>query len=290
MAARTTADPVVLGVDDGLLRPRVLDRAIGEARRRTGAVVLVHAHGPETPVAPWYDDAGARAQSYLTRTAPDLDVQLVCRAGDVTDTLVGACGAGSVLILGDRHRRLGTEAGRGTERAIVEAPCPVLVIPEYRGPTPQGAQVRRALVVGVDGGPSSPAVLAFALRSAADQHVPLEVVRAVPPPAGAESADVPESDLAEARQQLAAVLAAARSHAPDVPVEVELVADRPARALLERAAGADELVVGHRRDATATLRGPGSTARSVLAGAPCAVAVLGPLGRPAPVPAGDSAR
>ena len=293
MAGRTT-DPVVIGVDDGLLRLRVLDRGIAEARRRGGGVVLVHAHGPATPLAPWYDDAGSRAQAYLTRTAPELSAELLCRAGNVIDTLVGACGPGSLLILGDRHRRLGTDAGRGTARAIVEAPCPVLVVPEYRGPTPRGTAVRRAVVVGVDGGPSAPALLAFALRTAADRQASLEVVRVVPPAStgeAADAADVTEADLARAGRELEPIVAAARRQGPDVPVSTEVVADRPARALLARAAGADELVIGHRRDAAATPREPGSTARSVLAGAPCAVAVLGPLGRAVgPVAAGGGAR
>lgn len=271
-----SADPVVVGVDDGLLRLRVLDRAVAEARHRGAPMYLVHAHGPRTPVGPWQDDAGRRSEAYLARTAPDLDVRLVCRAGNTTDTLVGACGPGSLLILGDRHRRLASEAGRTTERAIAEAPCAVLVIPEYRGPTPDGGVKRRAVVVGVDDGPAAGAVLAFALRQAAHLGVPLEAVRVLPPAEGAEVAGGPDADLVAARQKLDATLSGARRHAPTVPVSTEVVVDRPARALLARAAGADQLVVGHRRRAATTLRGPGSTARSVLMGAPCAVAVLGP--------------
>lgn len=271
---RALPDPVVVGVDDGLLRLRVLDRAAAEARRQGGAVTLVHAHGPGTPLAPWQDDAGCRSEAYLTRTAPDLDLRLECRAGNTTGTLIGSCGRRSVLILGDRHRRLGSEAGRTTERAIAEAPCPVLVIPEYRAPVPRGTPNRRAVVVGVDDGPSAGAVLAFALRTAADLGVPLEAVRVVPPAPGADTADPP--DPGPARRGLEAVAAAARRLAPDVPITTEVVVDRPARALLDRAAGADELVVGHRRHAATGLRTPGSTACSVLVDAPCPVAVLGP--------------
>ncbi|PVZ06812.1 universal stress protein [Actinomycetospora cinnamomea] len=282
-------DAVVVGVDDGLLRLRVLDRAIAEARRRGRRVCLVHAHGPETPPAPWHDDGGRRAEAYLARVAPDLVVGLACRVGDVTGNLVGACGPGSVLILGDRHRRLGSEAGRTTERAVAEAPCPVLVIPEYRGPTPRGVVNRRAVVVGVDDGTHAAAVLAVALRSAADLDVPLEAVRVVASGEGAgtadadevaevpDVADVPEADLAAAQRELDAAVAAARRSASAVPVSTTVVADRPARALLERAAGADELVIGHRRHTPdATMRGPGSTARSVLLGMTCPVVVLGP--------------
>jgi nucleotide-binding universal stress UspA family protein len=270
-------DVVVVGVDDGLLRLRVLDRATAEARHRSGSVHLVHAHGPETPVGAWQDDAGRRAEAYLTRSAPDLAVDLACRAGNTTDTLIASCGAGSVLILGDRHRRLGSAAGHTTERAIAEAPCPVLVIPEYRGPTPPGAVNRRAVVVGVDDGPAALVVLTVALRGAADLGVPVEAVRVVVPPDDTETADVAAADLDRARRELDDVVTAARHRAPSVPVSTSIVADRPARALLDRAAGADELVVGHRRHGgPAALRGPGSTARSVLLGMTCPVVVLGP--------------
>jgi nucleotide-binding universal stress UspA family protein len=204
-------------------------------------------------------------------------VRLVCRAGNTTDTLLGACGPGSVLILGDRHRRLGSEAGQTTERAIAESPCPVLVIPEYRGPTPPGTVQRRAVVVGVDDGPAARVVLAVALRSAADLGVPVEAVRVVVPPGDGETSDDPAPDVERARRELDEVVAAAGRGASSVPVTTSVVTDRPARALLERAAGADELVIGHRRRApVTTLRGPGSTARSVLLGMTCPVVVLGP--------------
>jgi nucleotide-binding universal stress UspA family protein len=110
-------------------------------------------------------------------------------------------------------------------------------------------------------------VLAAALRGAADLGTPLEAVRVVGP----------DADLDAARQELEATVAAARRAAPAVPVTTTVVVDRPARALLDRAAGADELVIGHRRHGPATtLRGPGSTARSVLVGMTCPVVVLGP--------------
>ena len=40
---------VIVGVGDGLLRTRVLDRAVAEARRRDRTVRVVHADGPATP-------------------------------------------------------------------------------------------------------------------------------------------------------------------------------------------------------------------------------------------------
>lgn len=282
MTARGHAppDPVVVGLDDGLLRLRVLDRAVAEARRRGARIVVVHAHGPETPVGPWQDDAGSRAEAYLTRTAPDLPVDLECRAGNTTALLVGACAPGSVMVLGDRHRRLGSEAGRATERAIAEAPCPVVVVPEYRGPGLRGAVQRRAVVVGVDDGPYAGAVLVRALQDAAALGATLEAVRVVSSTPRPDAAGAEGSDPADAERGLAATLAAARRLVPaaaSVPVTTEVVADRPARALLERAAGADELVVGHRRHARpADLRGPGSTARSILVGMSTPVVVLGP--------------
>lgn len=280
-----TVAPVVAGVDDGLLRMPVLDRAVQEAKRRGAALLLVHAHGPGSEPAPWQDDAGYRAESYLTRTAPEVRVERICRAANTADLLVGACRPGSLLVLADRRRRLGSDAGHTTERAIDEAPCPVLVIPEHHGPTPPEVVPRRAVVVGVDDGPQSPATLAFALRSAAELGVAVEAVRVVP--AVVDGMD-PTPDLARARHALEELTSAAGRSFPGVSLTSVVVEDRPARALLDRSAGADQLVVGHRRDGSTSLRGPGSTARSVLLGALCPVAVLGPRAL-APASAGDGA-
>ena len=63
---------------------------------------------------------------------------------------------------------------------------------------------------------------------------------------------------------------------PGVAIERELVSDTSLRALMDRAPSARALVVGHRRGTPHSELELGSTARGLVAFAPCPVAVLGP--------------
>ncbi|GAA4756858.1 hypothetical protein GCM10023199_40570 [Actinomycetospora chibensis] len=139
---------------------------------------VVHAHDPDFAEPTGDDDAGERAESYLQRTAPDLGVRRTCTEEDPATALAAACGPETVLVLGDRHRRLASEAGRTTEELIAIAPCPVLVVAENRASSPAGTSPR-AVVVGVDDAPGALQVLLRALRVAEELGEPVEVVRAV---------------------------------------------------------------------------------------------------------------
>jgi len=61
----------------------------------------------------------------------------------------------SLLVVGDRHRRLGSEAGRTTEELIAIAPCPVLVLGEDRAPSAVPVPPRAVVVAGLDEGPGA---------------------------------------------------------------------------------------------------------------------------------------
>ena len=178
-AAARRLPSVVVGVGDGLLRTRVLDRAVAEARRRDRTVRVVHADAPAGSEPPSYGDAGDRAESYLSRTAPDVEVRRTCATGDPASAMAAACGASSLLVVGDRHRRLGSEAGRTTEELIAIAPCPVLVLGEDRAPSAVPVPRRAMVVVGIDEGAGAAIVLDHALRIAEMSAEPVEVVHAV---------------------------------------------------------------------------------------------------------------
>lgn len=169
--------PVVLGVDDGLLRMPVLDEAVGLARRLGRALRVVHVHvGPH---ATWNGDSGVRAEAYLRRTAPDLPVSRLCAVGDPAERLLAAAGPDAVVVLGDRRPRLGGTAGATTRATVAEAACSVLVVPEYRVPA-RGAARRGGVVAGVDGGAGDDAVVAAAAAAAGAGPAPLEIVDAAP--------------------------------------------------------------------------------------------------------------
>ena len=142
---------------------------------------------------------------------------------------------------------------------------------------------RAVVVVGLDEGPGAAVVLDHALRIAEMSGEPVEVVHAVDgitydaggiarrrdADAGAEETD--------ARARIEGLVGALKDRFPDVPASVVVAEDRPARLLLERALGADLVVVAHRRRDVEDLVGVGSTTRSLLLAAPCPVLVLGPL-------------
>ena len=273
---------VIVGVGDGLLRTRVLDRAVAEARRRDRTVRVVHADAPAGSEALSYGDAGERAESYLSRTAPDVEVRRTCATGDPASAIAAACGASSLLVVGDRHRRLGSAAGRTTEELIAIAPCPVLVLGEDRAPSAVPVPPRAVVVVGLDEGPGAAVVLDHALRIAEMSAEPVEVVHAVDEVtydagriARRRDADVDDEET-DARARIEGLVSARKDRFPDVATSVVVAEDRPARLLVERALGADLVVVAHRCHDAEDLVGLGSTTRSLLLAAPCPVLVLGP--------------
>lgn len=240
--------PVVLGVADGLVRMPVADAAAAFAARSGRLLRLVHVHHP--PHDGWEADAGVRTESYLARTAAALGVERRCTAGDPAEALLAATTPDGVVVLGDRHLRLGAGAGGTTLDVVVGAGCPVLVVPEYR--VPAGGVARRGgVVAGLDGSATDRAVLAAAAEAAGAGSAGLEVVDTAP-------------DRAESVQQLLAEVSAAPTAAA-----VWATPDPLDEALAVAARGADLAVVGlpetGREDAAAL---------GLIERAPCPVLVV----------------
>lgn len=250
---------VVVGVDDGPLPWGLLANALRVALRRGSALRLVHVHGPETPRATWYDDAAVRAEAYLTRQAP-VGVSRRCVGGDRVEALAAAADPDGVVVLADRHRRLGSAAGTTLDAMIEAAPCPVLVVDESTAPRPAGSGV----VVGLDGSPDAATVLRRALVAADELATGVRAVSTwtVLDPGPVEGLEV--------------LVATASRNVPQVPVTLERAEDRPARRLLDAGPAAALLVLGHRHPVASALRAHGSTIRTLLTAPPCPVLVLGP--------------
>ncbi|MGZ4506667.1 MAG: universal stress protein [Blastococcus sp.] len=152
------------------------------------------------------------------------------------------------------------------------------------------------VVVGVDGSSGSRGALVFALITAAQRGARVEVVAAYPETlvwTGGYPLDVPDMDavrddadtratafLADVRAD-AAVLEAEGTDAVDARVVV--VAGRAVEVLLERAAGADLLVVGSRGRGAMRSALLGSVALHCVSNPPCPVVVVRP--QPVSVPA-----
>ncbi len=148
------------------------------------------------------------------------------------------------------------------------------------------------VVVGADGSPAAATAIEYGLRDAARRGVPLRIVAAAQLPqywAGGYSMPAlpaPEEitdDLRGAvREQLDEVLKAHPQLAA-VPVTVEAVIGAPGRVLVEAAAGADELVLGHRGRGALGSALLGSVGLQCVLHATCPVTVVRPAVAAEPV-------
>jgi len=142
------------------------------------------------------------------------------------------------------------------------------------------------IVVGVDGSPSARTALQFALEEATRRSARVRAVIAYRPPGywpvTSAMAVSPRSEpLAEAAQRIidetvAEVIAASGRAEQAVPVDVRVLLGNPARVLLEQAAGADLLVVGHRGLGGFASMTLGSVGLQCVLYAPCPVTIVRP--------------
>jgi nucleotide-binding universal stress UspA family protein len=159
------------------------------------------------------------------------------------------------------------------------------------------------IVVGVDGSESARTALEFALAEAARRSARVRAVIAFHPPqywpvlyGGAPMMIVPPSTeqlAADAdrtvQQTVAEATADVGSAAQAVPLEVRVVQGDPARVLIDQAADADLLVVGHRGLGAIASACLGSVGLQCVMHATCPVIVVRPVTVVRPV-AGSSVR
>ncbi len=117
-----------------------------------------------------------------------------------------------------------------------------------------GMQVRRRIVVGVDGTAASAAAVRWAIREARLRHAAVHIIfacrhdgRLRAPYAPRSEVPDPAGDNAAARAIFIATAEAARRRLPPGWVKAELTDEPPARALVDRTAGAEMLVLGTTR-------------------------------------------
>jgi nucleotide-binding universal stress UspA family protein len=139
------------------------------------------------------------------------------------------------------------------------------------------------IVVGVDGSDSSLAALAWAVRQAALTGARVEAVTAWQIPAvygyGYTMVEAIPAIEKAAGQILDEAIAAEAKRAPDVQIRPVVVQDIAVRALLDRARGADLLVVGSRGHGGFTEALLGSVSQHAVHYAECPVVVVrGPRG------------
>ncbi len=286
---------IVVGVDGSECSHDALRWAVDEASRRQLVVEAVYAwtFPYVVPIAgrlardvKWRRAATARLEGTIeTELSGRPDVEVVSRVeeGPAAPTLLDAASGADLLVVG--HRGLGGFAGlvlgSVSHQCVHHAGCPVVVVRhEHRSDGPPEERATARIVVGVDGSDTSRTALCWALDEARLREASVEVVYSwhLPYPDAYDGlVDLhPERLEGDARQLLDGMVGEADT--AGVPaLETILVGDGAAPALLDRAKGADLLVVGSRgRGGFAGLL-LGSVSQQVVHHALCPVVVIPPL-------------
>ncbi len=285
--------PVLVGVDGS---PSALDAvrwAAREADRRGAGLRLVTAFGwmpvsseddPVQLVPPARDELRRAAEQHLAEAAaaaadvaPDVPVATAVLTGYPTVVLVAEAATAQLVVVGDRGLGgfEGLLVGSVAPALAGHAACPVVVVRGLGPATPPegGAPV----VVGFDGSPTSEAALEFAVGEATALRAPLVAVHAwadIAVGGGRGRLLHTDSVADEAQARLDRALAPWRTKHPELVIEAVVVRDRPAHALVSRAATAQLVVVGSRgRGALGGLL-LGSVSQAVIHHAHCPVAVV----------------
>lgn len=267
--------PVVVGVDASGSARIAGEWAVDLAAGWDVPLHLVHVVREPAPPEPpaWLAELAAAAERIGARCTVD-----VVR-GEVGAVLVERSAGARLMVLGSYGSGAHTGLLTGTlGLALLEwAPCPIAVV---RGPAFGVPPANRGpLLVGVDGTAAGRAALAVAADLAEPLAATVRVVHAWTELETSPSVTVHrrvEVAEAESGAVLDADLRWITALRPGLAVTGELVNDTSMRALLDRAAAARAVVVGHRRGTPHSELQPGSTAVALTAFAPCPVVVLGP--------------
>ena len=208
-----------------------------------------------------YAAEGAAVECDVVRGAPAATLLEEARSRAADLLLVGSVGVGML-----RAAFLGSVSSQ----VVDHAPCPVLVFREGQPASPAHVD---AIVVGVDGSPSSLEAVGLARALAAPLDARVVLVSAFEP---GVALDLPTSEIRDELHEASAWLDAARGRVGgDVEVVEEVVADHPRQGLLEACErhGPALLAVGSRGLGGFAGLLLGSTSRWVLDHAPCPVLV-----------------
>jgi len=292
MSALHTGRAVVVGVDGSEEALRAVRWAAPEARRRHAELRLVSAfelaadrvvgmggfgvdyYGNRLRAAAENDLAAAAAVA--AEVEPGIVVSRELVVGFAGRVLVEQSRDAQLVVVGDRGRgRIASVlAGSVAVGVAVHARCPVVVV---RGAEQPGGPV----VVGIDGTPACEAVIAFAFEAASTRRAPLVAVHtwvdALNDPDLAPLVDW-AAQAGEEEEVLAERLAGWGSKYPDVAVERVVAHSRATNALLDRARGAQLVVVGSRGHGELAGVLLGSVSNALVHAAPCPVAVVRPAG------------
>ncbi len=284
----TTTPKVVVAVDGTPASDGALNFAIVEARRHGCVLHVVHVGPTYIPTAPMLpytpgDLAGAgrdilRRAANVARAAGDLVVTTALLGGSRTSELVRAAHDSRLLVIG-QHSHTGLErllAGAVTASIAAHADVPVTVVPA----TWTAGDRHGMVAAGLKTEAKAEVVLAAAFAAASERHARLRVVHAwhLPSPyADRIEQRTHEADwIASGTERLQALLTDWYAAYPEVAVEIDIVHDVPARALVRVADEADLLILVRHPPRVLLGHHLGATARVVVAESTAPVQVVPP--------------
>ncbi|WP_460862713.1 universal stress protein [Nocardiopsis coralliicola] len=287
---------IVVGIDGSETSRAALDWAADAAQRRGMRLAAVHALSMPEVAMPFAaavrinpsQEITDRVSVLLTAAAervaerhPGVRMRSEYSLQDPAPALIGAAEGAAMAVVGSRG--LGGVGslflGSVGDRVAAHAAVPVVVVPPGAAfDTPRAGRI----TVGVDGSEHAAAALRFALAEAAASGAAVAAVYAwqlpvpftVPPVAADEPAFDRDAFAAAALERAQAAVDGARTAATEsVPVEISVVEDQAANALLQASRGTDLLVVGSRGRGGFTGLLLGSVGRSLLHHAQIPVAI-----------------
>lgn len=281
--------PIIVGVDGSRGSSRALEFAVQAAADLRRPLCLVHVvpdYVPLSPMMPLTPDDLRQTGEQILRTAettvreldPTVAVTTELLSGPRVAGLVRLAGDDSLIVIGHEHRTVIDRILTGATAAGVsaQATCSVVSVPGGWDPG-----VRHdCVVVGVKAPQHSSELLAQAFAAADARKARLVVLHAWKLPSAYD--DIIESRVAleQWRDHAAGVieplLTEWRATYPEVEVELRIVHDQPAHALVRAAAEADLLVMVRRTHGFPAFLHLGAVARAVLREATCPVEVVPP--------------
>ncbi|WP_030982842.1 universal stress protein [Streptomyces sp. NRRL S-1813] len=291
--------PVAAGVDGSPAGLAAADWGAREAQLRDVPLRLVHAwewqpfaHAP--PAGPeaarrWSEGVPREVTAQLHHRYPDLDITADLLTGPPPEMLCAAAKEAELLVIGTAGvgGLAGFLLGSVAMATVAHAEQPVVLVrarrpdeDEHPGQGPVSMSGRR-VVVGLDLGRPSDAVIRFSFDAAALRASPLLVVHGWNPPGyyGVHSIGAYPSwaaDIeAEETETLRKALLPWRERYPAVDVVEQAVIGQPAHHLLDAATDADLVIIGRRTPfLTAAPFRIGHIAHAVLHHCPAPVAVV----------------
>jgi nucleotide-binding universal stress UspA family protein len=215
------------------------------------------------------------AVGWCRQRAPAVDIRGEVLTGGAIDLLTKLSSDAAMLVLGTAGQTAGPQVllGASASELARRVTVPLAVIRDV----PAGSRPT-AVVVGVDGSPAGARAAQVGFDVAARRRLRVVAVHAwsdLPAEAVGIRADLDDvQGYEEGTELLEAQLAELRGRYPQVPVEEVVAVDRPAGALLGRAADAALLVVGRHGRAGIDETPLGSVCHAVLHYAPCSVLVV----------------